>query len=221
MPPRDDEDYESNRQQIMDGALQVFAAKGFENATNKDIAHAAGIRSPGLIYHYFKDKADLFEEMLAHRAPLFQLLSQGDALLDHPPRDVLTRFAQSFIASLENHVAVAVLRVMLAEAIRRPAVAEVFNHAGPGRGFAFLSRYLAHQMERGTLRPMDPGAAARCFAGPLLAYILTREVFPQPDAATLPPEIMAATTVDIFLHGMEPHPPEQADHQPPTPTTSH
>jgi len=27
-----------SRQQIIDGALQVFASKGFEKATNKDIA---------------------------------------------------------------------------------------------------------------------------------------------------------------------------------------
>ena len=47
MPPRDDTDYESKRQQIIEGALHVFASKGFENATNKDIARAAGIGSPG------------------------------------------------------------------------------------------------------------------------------------------------------------------------------
>jgi len=48
--PRDEQDFESRRQQI-DGALQVFASKGFEKATNKDIAAASGL-PPGLIYHY-------------------------------------------------------------------------------------------------------------------------------------------------------------------------
>ncbi|HCF29675.1 MAG TPA: TetR family transcriptional regulator, partial [Cyanobacteria bacterium UBA11049] len=47
MPPRDEQDFEVKRQQIIDGALQVFASKGFEKATNKDIAAAAGIGSPG------------------------------------------------------------------------------------------------------------------------------------------------------------------------------
>ncbi len=204
MPPRDDADYESKRQQIMDGALRVFAAKGFENATNKDIAQAAGIGSPGLIYHYFKDKLDLFEQVLEHRAPVLQLLHRGEEFLDRPPREVLPIFAQTFVLMLENREAVAVFKVMLAEAIRRPAVADVFNHLGPGRALTFLTRYLAHQMAQGTLRPMDPGAAARCFAGPLIAYVLTHEVFLQADTPTLQPETMAATVVDIFLHGMEP-----------------
>ena len=82
-------------------------------------------------------------------------------------------------------------------------MADVFNHIGPGRGFAFLARYLAHQMEIGTLRRMDTGAAVRCFAGPLIAYILTREFFPHPDAQTLAGETMVTTLVDIFLQGME------------------
>ena len=202
MPPRDDEDYESKRQQIIDGALQVFAGKGFENATNKDIAAAAGIGSPGLIYHYFKDKTDLFRQVVEQRAPVLQLISHGEELLDRPPREVLTAFGNSFVKMLDNRTSIAVFKVMLAESIRRPAVAEAFNRVGPGRGFAFLATYLAHQMERGTLRRMDPGAAVRCFMGPFLAFVLTREVFVQPDAPTLKPETMVTTAVEVFLNGM-------------------
>src|SRR5215204_3277610 len=134
MPPRDDEDYESKRQQIIDGALQVFAGKGFENATNKDIAAAAGIGSPGLIYHYFKDKTDLFREVVEQRAPVLQLISHGEELMDRPPREVLTSFAMSFVTMLDNQTSIAVFKVMLAEAIRRPMVAQAFNQVGPGRG---------------------------------------------------------------------------------------
>ena len=51
-------DINERRQQIIDGALDVFATKGFENATNKDIARASKIGSPALIYHYFRLVAD-------------------------------------------------------------------------------------------------------------------------------------------------------------------
>ena len=84
MPPRDDTDYENKRQQIIDGALAVFAEQGYENATNKAIAQAAGIGSPGLIYHYFKDKADLFQQMLEQRAPVLQMLSHAGDLMERP-----------------------------------------------------------------------------------------------------------------------------------------
>jgi hypothetical protein len=105
---------------------------------------------------------------------------------------------------LENRAALAALKLMFGEAMRRPAVAAMLNRLGPQRGLAFLSRYLAHQMERGTLRRMDPGVAVRCFIGPIIAYLLTRELFVQPDAATLAPATMVESAVEVFLRGMAP-----------------
>jgi TetR/AcrR family transcriptional regulator, mexJK operon transcriptional repressor len=59
-------------------------------------------------------------------------------------------------------------------------------------------------MEIGTLRRMAPGVAVRCFVGPLLAFLMTKVVFPQPDTDSLSTESMAVTAVDVFLRGMEP-----------------
>jgi len=202
MPSRDEQDYEERRQQIIDGALAVFAEKGFEKATNKDIAEAAGIGSPGLIYHYFKDKSDLFQQVLEQRAPVLQLLNRSDTIMDLSPRAALTLFGETFVKSLENRAAVALFKLVLGEAVRQPSVAEMFNNIGPGRGIAFLTRYLTRQMDAGVLRRADPGAAARCFMGPLVAYMLTREVFKQPDSDSLSPQTMVATVVQVFLDGM-------------------
>lgn len=204
MSPRDEQDYELRRQQIIDGALDVFASKGFEKATNKDIATAAGIGSPGLIYHYFKDKADLFRQVVEQRSPALQLLERPELLLDLPPPEALTRLGRSLVQTLGNRPAIALFKLMLGEALRRPAVADMLNAIGPGRAFGFLTRYLAHHMELGVLRRMDPGVAARCFIGPLISYVLTREVFLQPDSHTLSPEAMVGATVEVFLRGMAP-----------------
>jgi len=204
MPPRDEQDFENRRQQIIDGALEVFAHKGFERATNKDIAEAAGIGSAGLIYHYFKDKSDLFRQVLEQRAPMLQLLNQTEAIAKLPPREALTIIGNAFVSTMDNRAAVPLFKLIAGEAIRRPMVADMINKIGPGRGFPFLKHYLEQQMEAGVLRRMDAGAAARCFMGPLLAYFLTREVFPMPDAKTLSPQTMVATLVDIFLQGMQP-----------------
>jgi len=203
MPPRDEQDFESRRQQIIDGALQVFATKGFEKATNKDIAVASSIGSPGLIYHYFKDKSDLFRQVLEQRMPMLQLLNHSDEMMTLPPHEVLTLFASTFLKVVDNPTSIALVKLMLGEAIRRPIVAEMINTIGPLRNFAFLTRYLEKQMDVGILRRMDPGAAARCFIGPLVAFVITREIFPQPDAETLKPETLVKTAVEVFLQGME------------------
>ena len=202
MPQRDEQDFESRRQQIIDGALQVFASKGFEKATNKDIATASNIGSPGLIYHYFKDKSDLFQQVVEQRMPVLQLLTHSEEIMTKPPREALTLFASSFLNVVDNPTAIALVKLMLGESIRQPKVAEVFNQIGPSRGFAFLTRYLEKQMDLGVLQRMDSGAAARCFLGPLIVFLLTREVFLQPDAPTLSKETMVKTVVEVFLVGM-------------------
>ena len=203
MAIRDAQDFESRRQQIIDGALQVFASKGFEKATNKDIAAAASIGSPGLIYHYFKDKSDLFKQVIEQRIPMLQLLSHQEEMMALPPREALTLFASTFLEVVDNPTAIALVKLMLGEAIRRPYVADMINAIGPLRNFAFLNRYLEKQMDAGVLRRMNPGAAVRCFVGPLLAFMITREIFRQPDAETLEAETMAKTAVEVFLQGME------------------
>ncbi len=203
MPPRDKQDFKERRQQLLDGALQVFATKGFDKATNKEITAAAGIGSPGLIYHYFKDKSDLFRQVLEQNLPVLQLLTHGEELMTKPPCDVLTIFGHVFLREVENPRSVALMKLLLGESFRQPEVAELFNSIGPSRTFAFLSRYLARQMSTGVLKPMDPGAATRCFIGSLLGYIFMREVFPQPDAQRLSPEVMVKTAVEVFLQGMQ------------------
>lgn len=204
MPQRDVQDFEDRRQQIIDGALQVFASKGFEKATNKEIAAAAAIGSPGLIYHYFKDKGDLFRQVVEQRMPLLQLLSHSDEdMMNKPPRDVLMVFGQAFLRVSENPTSIALMRLIFGEAMRQPAVAELVNSVGPSRSIGFLVRYLSKQMADGVLKPVDPGAAARCFMGPLIAYIITREVFLQPDIQQISADTMVATAVEIFLQGMQ------------------
>ena len=204
MARRNEEDYEQRRQQIMDGALHVFASKGFEKATNKDIAASAGIGSAGLIYHYFKDKSDLFRQLVEERVPLLQLLAHPDEMMALPPPEALTRFGRAYLKMLENREAVAVFKLLIGEAARRPKVAQMFNEIGPNRVFRFLGNYFEREMEAGTLRRTDPMLAARCFFSPLIVFVLTREVFAQPEALALDPETLLASVVDVFLRGMLP-----------------
>jgi AcrR family transcriptional regulator len=205
VPPRDEQDYQQRRQQIIDGALRVFASKGLHKATNKDIAQAAGIGSPGLIYHYFKDKDDLFRSVVEQRVPHVQLLATAaDELRALPPQEALRRMARTFLQVLENREFVATFKLLLNDVPRHPAMQQTINDLGPGRWFPFLTSYLEQQMEAGTLRRTDAGAAARCFVGPLLAYIITHELFPQADTPTLSTEMMVETLIETFLHGMTP-----------------
>lgn len=61
---KDGEELKKEKQTIIfDSALKIIKEKGFHRARISDIAKEAGI-SYGLIYHYFKNKEDLLNEIL-------------------------------------------------------------------------------------------------------------------------------------------------------------
>jgi len=204
MPPRDEQDYEDRRQQIIDGALEVFAAKGFDNASNKDIAEAAKIGSPGLIYHYFKDKVDVLHQVIQHRMALIAIMDTAEAMMDKPPEQALPELAEKLLGALRQWPTLAIARVVIAESLRNKRVAGMVSDVGPGRGLRIIASYLERQMDTGRLRRMNPHVAARMLTGPIIAYALTNYIFEQPEIQSVPPEEMARQTIEGFLRAMAP-----------------
>ncbi len=58
---------EVRKLEILDSAMKVFARKGYEASTMKDIAKEAEV-VPGLCYHYFHNKHQLYLEALSQYA---------------------------------------------------------------------------------------------------------------------------------------------------------
>src|SRR5919197_74693 len=83
------------RAQILDAALHVIADHGFRGASIKRIAARAGLKSPALIYWYFKDKQALFDAMLDNMSPFLAIVADADAHLDAPPDHILPRLVEA------------------------------------------------------------------------------------------------------------------------------
>jgi TetR/AcrR family transcriptional regulator, mexJK operon transcriptional repressor len=203
MAARDDQERLERRQQIIDGALAVFAEKGFDKATNQEIAEAAGIGSAGLIYHYFESKADLLRQVVASRTPMLQSMAQRELLLELSPREALRLIGSAFLTSLSDPENLHLFRIIVTEALRNPAMAEAWHQSSSRPLRSALIDYLAAGMRAGKLRPMDPEAAASCFMGPFVTYALSGEIFGRSIAQRLSVEVMVDTAIEIFLHGME------------------
>jgi TetR/AcrR family transcriptional regulator len=74
------------RELILDAALDVFSAHGFRGATIDQIAEAAGMSKPNLLY-YFKSKEDIHTTLIQRLletwlAPLRELDDVGDPLTE-------------------------------------------------------------------------------------------------------------------------------------------
>src|SRR6202165_1765619 len=114
------------RAQIIDAALHVMADHGFRGASIKRIAQRAGLKSPALIYWYFKDKQALFEAMLEQMAPVLAIVADADNLLALPPQEVLPRIVDGFMRTVQQPVVGRFVRVLLSETARHPSVAAFF-----------------------------------------------------------------------------------------------
>ncbi|HNP72321.1 MAG TPA: TetR/AcrR family transcriptional regulator [Kouleothrix sp.] len=204
MPKIEEPENADRRQQIIEAALKVFSTKGFHKATNKDIAEAAGGISPGLIYWYFKDKEDLFLSIIRERAAIFQLADHAEQLLGLPPREGLALVGRTYLSAFRVPGNVALLRMLVGEAVRFPQIGEMFFKLVGRRFLGFLSQYLQHQVDLGRLRPHDTMIAARSFLGMFVVNVIAREILRQPEALQTSDEQIVATAVDIFVSGLEP-----------------
>lgn len=193
---------DDRRHQILEAAMRVFSTKGFHKTTNKDIAEAAGGISPGLIYHYFKDKHDLFMSIITERMPIFQLVEHTDELLELPPREALSQIGLAYLRALQAPGTVAFFRIVLGDILQFPQLADAFYRGTIARVFGVVKRYLQHQIDTGVLKPHDTSIATRTLMGGFLAHVLVRELFRQPEAIAADTDQVVAQVVDTFLYGL-------------------
>jgi TetR/AcrR family transcriptional regulator len=74
------------RETILEAALEVFSMHGFRGSTIDQIAEAAGMSKPNLLY-YFRNKEQIHETLIARLletwlAPLKELRADGDPLTE-------------------------------------------------------------------------------------------------------------------------------------------
>jgi AcrR family transcriptional regulator len=160
---------EARRVQLIDTALEVFAAKGFDAATVKDLSEAAGV-AEGLLYHYFSSKEDLLRAALERHYFLPELRRLASPDRDRPAGEVLLEVGRGFGAMLREHRSL--LQVMVREAPTNPAVAERVERA-QREGVRLISDYLESRVAAGELRPHDTQATARLLLYAVLMAHLT------------------------------------------------
>ena len=77
------------RQALLQAGKQLFTERGYEDATVRDIARAAGM-STGAVFANFSDKADLFAEILSDDYEALASAMRDIVVENRPVRDALT-----------------------------------------------------------------------------------------------------------------------------------
>jgi AcrR family transcriptional regulator len=188
----------TTRQELLDAAREVFADRGVDGATTREIAHRAGV-DPAMIAHYFGSKGGLFEAVTALQVDPRDVVAP---VLEADPQDAARELLAGLVAVWDAHSAV--LAAVLRSATRNKAVA--------GRMRTFILERAVHPVvSRFSPSPdeVDTRAAllASQIAGLALArYVLRWEPLASADADWIVDHV--GPTVQAYLTGPLPAPAE-------------
>lgn len=188
IPNKREAQAEARRNQLLDVARRLFAERGMERTSIKDIATATGV-AQGLIYHYFRGKDDLFWAILERDGPLPALAAIFAGAEELPVRAFLVRvMTLGYTAMSERQN---LIRIVLHEALARPEL-QVRLRDFQRALIEFIASYLDTRVAAGDLRPHDTRLTARMIGGTLFAMQFTG----------LPAEPYVAEAVEMLLGGI-------------------
>src|SRR6516165_3675134 len=140
----------ARRDAILDAALDEFSARGFAAARLDDVARRAGV-AKGTIYLYFADKESLFQELIRSKmGPVVGTLESVFAA-DLPLRAVVTQAIEIFVREVYGTHRKQVLRLIISEGPRFPALAEFYYREVLGPMLKAVRARLQRARERGEI----------------------------------------------------------------------
>jgi AcrR family transcriptional regulator len=183
------------REQILQGAMQVFLASGYASTSMDRVAAVAGV-SKQTIYSHFQDKEGLFKALMERVTfdRVRNFLGKEEILGE--PEVVLPQLAEFFLTVVADQEYLSLLRLIIAESVRFPELAQLYTRSVIQRGRQLLSRYFQSRPE---LDIADPEAMAQIFVGSLVSYVLAQEILYGKETIPLERDRVITSLVDLML----------------------
>jgi TetR/AcrR family transcriptional repressor of mexJK operon len=153
---------QAKAQAILDAAQKLFMEHGYELTSMDAVAREAGV-SKLTIYSHFENKELLFRRVIERKCEESNMPTQMLQLAELPPREGLRIVGMNFIGLVFSQDALNMCRIMEAESLRHPHVAQIFYEAGPQRTMLALEELLKAWQARGMLSVPDPMNAVHQF----------------------------------------------------------
>jgi AcrR family transcriptional regulator len=164
------------RQAIVEAALQEFVARGFTATRLDDIAKRAGV-AKGTIYLHFKDKESMFEELI--RTAIVPLVGR---ITSPPPigasiRDTVEHVALTFIQEIVTTPRADIVRLIIAEGARFPAIADFYYREVISRGLAGMRALIELAVARGEIRQAQLARFPQIMIAPAIVAVIWKSLF--------------------------------------------
>lgn len=193
-------DKHNNRENILEAAARLFAAKGFNGVSVREIAEEASVTKP-VIYYYFDNKNELHETIIrdafANMTEIHEFIFQSVNTVEAQLRELIQ---SHFQYCLDNPDIVKVLY----DSIGRSITEKGLDHGRPSsiKGditFRKFSDFIRNGQAEGFIRQtVDPSKAGMMMLGAMNIFILTHL---HSDRQILS-NAVANELMDMFLYGI-------------------
>ena len=173
---------EDTKQRILDKALELFSAQGYDAVSMGQIAAAVGIKAPSL-YNHFPGKQAIFDALVASTAAQYEAdTDKLDIHVQNAARDIpvfteitedalFEKVRQIFEYSLHNETISRFRRMMSIEQFRSPELAALYSARYVERVVRYHAGIFRALIAAGEIAAEEPEALAMLYVAPVLTLI--------------------------------------------------
>ncbi len=189
------------RRLILDAAIRVFARQGFHSTRVADIADEAGV-AYGLVYHYFKSKEEVLNELFSERwSLLLTAIEQADRS-EASPRAKLETVAGFIFESYRHDPEL--MKVIIVEVTRAANSFGRTHLSEIRRAYDSIAKIVAEGQASGAFRgDIDADFASMSFYG-AIEQLLSGWIFDLIPAADSDLEQAKTLVTATICDGLEP-----------------
>jgi AcrR family transcriptional regulator len=188
----------ARRQEIIAAARQVFASRGFEQATLDEIAELAEF-GKGTLYNYFESKEALFLATFEDSFDRYQAAVVAASEAEEGCVEKLRAYLQAAIQYFNDNRSF--YNILIAERGKMTGqLSDDIKQAILQKGeeqTSYVAEVLREGISEGALRPLDPDVLANALLGLLRAFLFCALVESRPPVSNE----LTETILDLFLHG--------------------
>ena len=192
---------EGRREQILEGAMHVFAQKGFRGTTTREISRHLGI-SEALMFKYFPTKKALYRAIIQKR-------TDGSEEMIFPKEAIRTKDDRKVFRSIASYLFQknmgdpTFMRLILYSSLEGHDLSRIFFENNARERTNLLSQYIRQRIKEKAFKNYPPALVARAFIGMILYYIQAQEIHGLKKFFPSPSKRVVDALVDTFLYGLK------------------
>lgn len=187
---------DDTKKKILDKALELFAAQGYDSVSVGEIAQAVGIKAPSL-YNHYPSKQAIFDAIVDATAKQYEAdTDKADIHVQNSARDIpvfteITKEAlfekvrQIFEYSLHDETISRFRKMMTIEQFRSPELAALYSRRYVERLVEYHADIFRALISAGEITAADPETLSMTYVAPVLTLIGVCDLQPERESECL------------------------------------